>query len=219
MSASVSSSAGCVALPPACVSDNHILSSLISGYTVTNLDFSNSARTLMIPDLGISHEEYFRKKGIRLEHPNDPPMVALPGRRNQTIHLPAELVMGNDLDPQVREQLPMIASFQPQRRREALEILAKFLVPGAQTTKGASGLLPVAGITLSNNRLQVPVSVLPPPQLQIAGMRVAATASFGRAINGARFNVRPGEVNELQVVLVCHQELEGAALGGESRSF
>lgn len=61
---------------------------------VTGLDFENSARTLPIPDKKISHLEYFKQKGVTLQFPDARPMLAVEGRRNQTIYLPPELVAG-----------------------------------------------------------------------------------------------------------------------------
>ena len=83
-------------------------------YSVTDLIFDRSAASMPVEGLGMSHAEYFeRRKGIKLKHPNATPMIAVLGRRNQTIYLPPELVAGNELERGVKERLPMIASFKP----------------------------------------------------------------------------------------------------------
>jgi hypothetical protein len=74
------------------------------------LDFSHSPRSLPVADKGISHEEYFRSKGVKLKFPEARPMVVVLGRHDRKIFLPAELVSGTELEPRVREMLPKIAS-------------------------------------------------------------------------------------------------------------
>ena len=64
-------------------------------YMVTGLDFTNSANSLPVASKGISHAEYFAQKGIKLDFPDAKPMIAVEGRRKQTIYLPPELVAGN----------------------------------------------------------------------------------------------------------------------------
>lgn len=66
---------------------------LLTGYTITDLDFEHSAATLPIPDQKISHEEYFAQKGIHLEYPREGPMIVIEGRHKQRIYLPPELVL------------------------------------------------------------------------------------------------------------------------------
>jgi len=63
-------------------------------YTVIDLDFDNSARSLKIPGKEISHEEYFQRKGTRLEYPDSVPMIVVLNRREGKIFLPPELVAG-----------------------------------------------------------------------------------------------------------------------------
>ena len=127
-----------------------------------------------IPNLGISHAEYFKKrKNITLQYPNAPPLVAVLGRNNSKIYLPAEVVCGNELEPRLKQRLPMIASFKPAERHAAIEEMKRFLQPNAQKTKGkGGGLLPALGIILQEKRFTVPVEVLPLPQIVVAGMRV-----------------------------------------------
>jgi hypothetical protein len=81
-----------------------------SGYTVVDLDFSHSPRSLPVPEKKMSHEEYFRKKGVNLKFPDAKPMVVVLGRHDRHIFLPAELVSGTELEPRVREMLPKIAA-------------------------------------------------------------------------------------------------------------
>lgn len=82
-------------------------------------------------------------------------MIECLGRRKQPIFLPAELVCGDELDRRVKEMLPSVASFTPEKRNEAIEEIKAFLIPGAQKTKNAGGLLPACGIVLKEDRLQV----------------------------------------------------------------
>jgi hypothetical protein len=163
----------------------------------------------------MSHADYFKNKGVKLEYPNSVPMVAVPGRRNETIYLPAELIMGNELDPSVKEKLPVMASFRPERRREEIDSVSQFLIPGAQTTKGKSGLLPSVGINLANDRLKVAATVIPSPELLVAGVRVPAGSNFGNAIIKANFKVGPNQANALNVILVRPPRLAGAASAGK----
>ena len=73
-------------------------------------------------------------------------MVEVLGRRKQNIFLPAEMICGDSLDRRVKEMLPTIASCTPEERNEAIEKVRQFLIPGAQKTRGAGGLLPACGI-------------------------------------------------------------------------
>lgn len=70
------------------------------------------------------------RKQVRLDYPDVPPMITVIGRRKQPIYLPAELVMGNELEPRVREMLPQIASFSPKTRFDAVQKIKDFLIPG-----------------------------------------------------------------------------------------
>jgi len=126
-------------------------------------------------------------------------------------------VVNNDLDPFVRQTLPKVASFNAETRRTEIEGLVRFLVPGAQRTRGESGLLPSIGIILDSSRIQAQSVVLSPPELLVAGVRTPGAASFGREVEKARFNVQPNQVNVLNVILVHHKQLEKSALTGESR--
>lgn len=64
---------------------------------VTGLDFENSAKTLPVPNKGISHAEYFLQKKVALQFPDAKPMILVEGRRKMTIYLPPELVAGIEL--------------------------------------------------------------------------------------------------------------------------
>jgi len=120
----------------------------------------------------MSHSEYFEQKGVKLKYPRMSPMIVVLGRRKQPIYLPPELVMGNELDPRVREMLPQIASFSPQVRNDAIGKIKDFLIPGAQTTKSAGGLLPSIGIVLEGKQLQSSCVVLQLPKLIAAGVEI-----------------------------------------------
>merc|ERR1712194_93052 len=105
-------------------------------YSIVDLLFDKSAASMPVEGLGMSHAEYFKKKKnyegqpIKLLYPNAKPLVAVLGRQNKTIYLPAELVCANELDPKLRQQLPMIASFKPDERNKAIEDIKRNLIPG-----------------------------------------------------------------------------------------
>lgn len=183
-------------------------------YSVTDLVFDHSASTLPVEGLGMYHSEYFQqRKGITLKYPDAKPMVAVLGRRDMTIHLPAELVAGNELDRRVREQLPQIASYKPEARNKAIETIRSYLVPGAQKTKGAGGLLPALGVQVSDDRISAKAKVLPLPMMMAAGVPVPPQKkdNWAPILNGANFNVHPGQANTLNVVVVYHERLERGA--------
>lgn len=163
----------------------------------------------------MSHADYFeKKKGIALRHPSAAPLVAVLGRNNSTIYLPAELVCGNELEPKLRMQLPQIASFTPEIRHEGIEEMKRYLTPGAQKTKGAGGgLLPALGVVLGEERVRVDVNCLTLPRIMAAGIQVPESRGgmWAPILNQARFNVSPGRAVELNVVVVYHRDL--------SRSF
>ena len=127
-------------------------------YSIVGFKFDHSATSLPVEGLLIngkpcSHAQYFKeRKNINLQYPNAKPMVICLGRRKEKIFLPAELICGNELDPQVKAQLPIIASYSPSERNQAIESIRNFLKPGAQKTKGRSGLLPAVGISLQEDR-------------------------------------------------------------------
>lgn len=180
-------------------------------YSVIDIDFNNSPASLPIDGQEISHADYFmKKKNISLEFPDVKPIVAVLGRNNSKIYLPAELVCVNDLDPFVKQQLPMIASFKPAERHNAIEEIKRYLVPGAQKTKGAGGgLLPALGIVLCDQRMKVGVEVLPLPLIRAAGMEIPKEKGMMWAplMNRANYRVDPGRAVEMNVVVIFHRSL------------
>jgi hypothetical protein len=183
-------------------------------YSVTDLIFDQSAESMPVEGLGMSHAEYFSKrKNIALKHPDAKPMIAVLGRRNQTIFLPAELVAGNELESRVKQQLPMIASYKPEARNAAIEKIRSYLVPGAQKTKGACGLLPALGIQLHDGRLSAKAQVLPLPMMMAAGVQVPKSKgeNWAPLLNRANFNVEPKRANTLKVILIYNEKLERGA--------
>lgn len=176
--------------------------SLFPGYTVTDLVFDHSPDSLQVPSKGISHTKYFASKGVVLAWPNAKPMVAVEGRQNMTIHLPAELVMGNELEPRVREMLPQIASFSPAIRNAAVDKVKAFLKPGTQKSTGGS-LLPAIGVFLQDERIVTQARVLPAPRLMAAGVEIPKRNAEHWAPNLARcnFNVDPKQAVQLNVVV------------------
>lgn len=143
-------------------------------YSVTDLLFDKSPATLPVQDLGMSHAEYFQqRKNIKLKYPNACPMVVVNGRNNNKIYLPAELVCGNELDPQLKMKLPTIASFTPQIRFEGIQEIRRYLIPGAQKTRGVGGgLLTSLGFGLADELVKVRVTKLEPPVISVAGLAV-----------------------------------------------
>lgn len=141
-------------------------------------------------------------------------MIAVLGRNKQTIYLPAELVTGNELDPRVREQLPKVASFRPERRTRAIEKIKAFLIPGAQRTRGAGGLLPAIGIILESDQLRAKAEVLPLPRMIAAGVEVpkAMAENWAPILSRANFDIDPKKVLTMNVVVFHHSKLRSGAL-------
>ncbi|KAL7574615.1 hypothetical protein ACA910_002967 [Epithemia clementina (nom. ined.)] len=173
------------------------------GYTIVGLDFEHSPRSLPVPDQKISHAEYFKNKGVVLKYPDHVPMVTVLGRQDREIFLPAELVTGTELDTSVREQLPLIASFKPDTRTKAIDKVRDFLVPGAQTTKNAGGLLPALGIRLENRRLPVACKILGVPAMMAAGIAVPErnAENWAPLLSKANFKVNANSATSLNVVI------------------
>jgi len=173
------------------------------GYTVVGLDFDNSPRSLPVPEKSISHEEYFKSKGITLKYPDHVPMIVVLGRQDREIFLPAELVTGTELDTSVREQLPMIASFKPETRNKAIDQVRDYLVPAAQSTRNAGGLLPALGIRLESSRLPVAAKILGMPSLVAAGVPVPArnAENWAPLLSKSNFRVAANNGTTLNVVV------------------
>lgn len=175
-------------------------------YTVTDLVYDHSASTLPVEGLGMTHQEYFSKrKNIKLTYPNAKPMIAVLGRRNQTIYFPAELVSGNDLGTGVKQQLPLFASHMPQERNDAIDTLLKHLSP--------RGLLPALGIQLGGGRLVAKAKVLPLPMMIATGVQVPQTRAENWAplLKQADFKIDPRQSNTFRVVLFCNENIRAAA--------
>jgi hypothetical protein len=178
-------------------------------YAVTDLNFLHSAASMPVEGLGMSHAEYFEKrKGMKLKYPHATPMIAVLGRRNNIIHLPPELVAGNELEKRVKEHLPVIASFSPEQKNVAIDKIRAYLDPRKKSSNG-SGLLPALGIQLADERLSAKAEILPIPRMIAAGIEVPRHrgSNWASALNKADFRVDPGEANDLQVILVANQEI------------
>jgi len=162
--------------------------------------------------LNMSHAEYFeKKKKIVLKYPNAKPMVKVVGRGNSEIYLPAELVCGNELEPKLKMQLPLFASFKPDERNRAIDEIKRFLIPGAQKTKGVGGgLLPAMGIILGTSRLKVPVVEMQVPLIVAAGVQVPQRSAgmWAPIVSKSDFKVPGGKAMTLNVILVYHQSLQ-----------
>jgi len=181
-------------------------------HSVISLDFSNSPASLPVEGLGMSHAEYFEiKKKIKLKYPNAKPIVKVLGRNNSAIYLPAELVCGNELDAKLKMKLPLIASFKPDERNRAIDEIRRYLIPGAQKTKGVGGgLLPATGIILGEDRLTVPVTMMPLPMIIAAGVQVSERQAgmWAPIVAKSDFKVQPGKAVPLNVILVYNQSLQ-----------
>jgi hypothetical protein len=192
------------------------------GYTVTDLDFEHSPNTLPVQGKGISHTQYFESKGVVLEYPDAKPLVAVQGRQKSTIYLPGELVMGNELDPKVREMLPQIASFTPAIRNKAIDKVKTFLKPGTQRSTGGS-LLPAIGVFLEDERIVTQAKVLPAPTLVAAGITIPQRNAehWAPMLGRANYNIDPKQAVQFNVVLFHHSRLGGGALAvyGRIRDF
>lgn len=62
-----------------------------------------------------------------LKFTNLPPVVAVLGRNSSTIYIPAKLLCLNELDPFVKHQLPLIASFKFPKWHQAIKEMKRFL--------------------------------------------------------------------------------------------
>ena len=178
-------------------------------YTVVDLEFQHSANTLPIESLDMSHAEYFEKrKGRKLQYPDARALIVVIGRRDQRIHLPAELVAGNELETSVREQLPKIASYLPEARNDAIDTIKSYLIPGAQKTKGAGGLLPALGVVLNEERLKTKATVLPIPTILSRGIKVPrGKDNWTPMLSNANFRVEPKEANTLNVIVFYNKRI------------
>ena len=182
-------------------------------YPVVDLDFDNTPESLPVEGLGISHARYFEeRKKIPLKYPNAAPIVAVLGRNNSRIYLPAELVCVNELNPFVKQQLPMFASFKPRERHEAIEQIRKYLIPVARgdlSRENANGLLPALGLVLQKERIKTGIEVLPLPLIKAAGIQIPPEKGkmWAPVIGRANYNAEPGRVVNLKVVLVHHESV------------
>jgi aubergine-like protein len=182
-------------------------------YPVVDLDFDNSPSSLPIEGLGISHADYFRdRKKIPLKYPDARPIVAVLGRNNSRIYLPAELVCVNELNPFVKQQLPMVASFKPKQRHDAIEEIRKYLVPAGRSSNNSAnghGLLPALGLVLRDERIKVNIEVLPLPLIKAAGMEIPKEKGkmWAPVIGRANYRADPGSIVYLKVVLVHHHSI------------
>jgi len=181
-------------------------------YHVKDLIFDNSPASLPIEGLGMSHADYFNKrKGLDLQYPDVKLMVAVEGRRDSTIFIPPELVCGTEIEPFVKQQLPMLTSYKPKVRNDAIDEVKRYLIPGAQKTKGkGGGLLPALGIILKEDRLSVKAETAPLPQIVAAGIKIPASKAqnWAPTLINASYRVQAKEVTKLNVVVICHQSVQ-----------
>ena len=180
-------------------------------YSVIDLLFDHSPASMPVEGLGMNHAEYFhKKKGIKLRYPNVRPVIAVSGRHNSTIYLPAELVCGNELEAKLKMQLPSISSFKPKDRHDAIEEMKRFLRPGGQKTRGTGGgLLPALGIALGEERMSVPVRIMALPAIIAAGVKVPERNGkmWAPLLKNANYRAEKGQILVLNVVVVYHRSL------------
>jgi len=179
-------------------------------HSIHDIIFDKSAASLPVEGLGISHAEYFEKrKGHKLKYPNVNVIIVVPGRNKSMIYLPAEVVCADELDDEVKMQLPQIASFGPEVRNKAIEEIKRFLIPGAQKTRGKSGLLPALGINLKGDRLTLASEVLEAPVLAAAGVNVSAErGNWAMQLSKAKFNAEPHQVVKLNAIIIYNKMIQ-----------
>ena len=181
-------------------------------YHVKDIIFSDSPASLPVEGLNMSHADYFKKrKGLDLQYADVKMMIAVEGRNDSTIFIPPELVCGTEIEPFVKQQLPMLTSYKPKVRSDAINEVKRYLVPGGQKTKGkGGGLLPALGIILKEDRLNVKAITVPLPQIMAAGITVPASKAqnWAPTLINASYRVQPKEMTKLNVVVICHQSVE-----------
>jgi hypothetical protein len=184
-------------------------------YHVTDLIFDQSPNSMPIEGLNMSHADYFKqRKGIDLTYPDVKLMVAIEGRRKSTVFLPPELVCGTEIDMQLKRELPMLTSYKPKVRSASIDEIRRYLIPGAQKTKGpGGGLLPALGIVLKDDRLAVKAETLSIPEIVAAGIRIPShkAQNWAPTLSSANFKVNVNDVTNLNVVVVVHQSAERQA--------
>lgn len=184
-------------------------------YHVTDLIFDQSPNSMPIEGLNMSHADYFKqRKGIDLTYPDIKLMVAVEGRRNSTIFVPPELVCGTEVDLQLKRELPMLTSYKPKIRSSAIDDIRRYLIPGAQKTKGVGGgLLPALGIVLKEDRLAVKAETFSMPEILAAGIRIPShkAQNWAPTLNSANFKINAKDVTTLNVVVVVHESVERQA--------
>ena len=128
--------------------------------------------------------------------------------KHRKISLNFFLLQGNELDPKVREMLPIVASFKPEVRNRAIEKVKTFLVPGTQTSTGGT-LLPAVGIILQQHRIVAPATVLSAPVLMAAGIKVPerSAENWAPVLSKANFRIEPRLATQLNVIIFHHKDL------------
>lgn len=182
-------------------------------YSVVCLRFDHSAESLPVEGLGMSHATYFaERKRSPLQFPRARPIVEVQGRRGENIFLPAELVCGNELDPSVREQLPLIASYTPKQRSDAVNEMMAFIGSEDQ-------LLASCGIMLNRNKddpskarfLPAKATIMSAPTLIAAGVKVPEqyANNWTKGLTDAWYNARePRQGVEFKCVVFYSHRLE-----------
>ena len=106
-----------------------------------------------------------------------------------------------------------MASYTPEERSAAIDLIKDFLTPGAQKTKGAGGLLPACGIQLRSDRLQAEATVMPIPMLMAAGVQIPnrQKENWAPALGKATFNVEPNRSVRMNVGVFHSKKLSRGA--------
>jgi len=174
-------------------------------YDITDVIFQ-SPNQLKVPGKNMSHTAYFaQQKKIKLKYPSDSVMIEAQGRKGK-IYFPSELLCSLELSEDVRSKLPMIAGFSPNERVDAMREIKNFLVPGAQRTRGISGLMPALGVAL-RNPICPQAMVLSIGRLNCAGVNVSGRAGWAPKIHKAAYQVKPNRATNMKCVVFHHKTL------------
>ena len=107
-------------------------------------------------------------------------------------------------------QLPKIAAFPANKRFEAIQEIRRYLIPGAQKTRGpGGGLLTALGSQVKDNPLKLQAETYPTPYIAAAGISIPkGKSTWVNFLSRATYNVSPTQATTLNVVLIHHQSLK-----------
>lgn len=103
---------------------------------------------------------------------------------------------------------------------EAMNEVRRFLVPGAQKTRGeGGGLLPALGLTLKENPMNMRAQVLPAPVIKAAGVSITNAAHWANSLGRANFSVDANQAVKMNVAVFCHNSINGEAVYDKVRDI